>query len=276
MELLNPKTAGENGQPIYDIQLHNCGFFKNLKAPVPTCRPEGRQDYHIIFVIEGSVNVRLKEHIQTANSGSIIFLPPNISHNYIYKEGESTDYCWLHFSGKIIESILKIFPFKDAIYPVANITEFKILIQNIYKINLKRKIGGEFLINAALEELIIKLGQSVFTEAPASPLTKKLTAVIQEIDTCPEADTDNRTLAEKCGVSEFHFIRIFKEKTGLTPVQYQISARINKAKLLLADTDMTLSEIAFMCGFSDPLYFSRLFKNKNGIPPKEFRKLSRK
>ena len=55
-----------------------------------------------------------------------------------------------------------------------------------------------------------------------------------------------------------------------SPMRYLNELRVEKAKELIATNAMKLSDIASMVGFSDPLYFSRVFKKTAGIPPKEF------
>ncbi len=70
-----------------------------------------------------------------------------------------------------------------------------------------------------------------------------------------------------------HLRRLFKQKMGCTPVEYLNQLRMNHAQKLLRDTQMaplSVSQIALMSGFSDPCYFSRIFKKKNGISPAEF------
>ena len=77
--------------------------------------------------------------------------------------------------------------------------------------------------------------------------------------------------AALCGMSEGAFYGYFKRWTGLSPVEYRNSIRINAARSLLANTDLKISEISIRCGFDDPYYFSRIFKKVVGLPPKEYR-----
>lgn len=74
-------------------------------------------------------------------------------------------------------------------------------------------------------------------------------------------------LATACNVSKYHFCRIFKEVTGLSAVDYRNEYRLQTAEVLLKTTDRTVAEISLSCGFDDPAYFSRCYKNKYGISP---------
>ncbi len=77
--------------------------------------------------------------------------------------------------------------------------------------------------------------------------------------------------AALCGMSEGVFYSYFKKWTGLSPVEYRNSIRINAARSLLSNTDLKISEISIRCGFDDPYYFSRIFKKAVGLPPREYR-----
>ena len=67
------------------------------------------------------------------------------------------------------------------------------------------------------------------------------------------------------------FIRSFKRYNSVTPMQYILNLRITNAKTLLRTTTYSVSEVASIVGYNNPLYFSRLFKKQTGLPPSEFR-----
>jgi AraC-like DNA-binding protein len=77
-------------------------------------------------------------------------------------------------------------------------------------------------------------------------------------------------VGEALGVTQARFYDAFKAYTGLTPYQYFIQLKMNKAKELLAGGACSVKEAAFRLGFDDPYYFSRLFKKKAGTSPSEW------
>lgn len=82
----------------------------------------------------------------------------------------------------------------------------------------------------------------------------------------------NKELSEKIFRSEDYCLKLFKKEFGYTPYSYQVNIKINIAKRLLRDTNLSVSEIAFRIGYNDNCYFSALFKQKTGFSPREYRK----
>jgi len=82
-------------------------------------------------------------------------------------------------------------------------------------------------------------------------------------------------LAELAGLTPNYVSSLFKEATGLTPIQYVHRLRVSVARDLLAHTDMTVSEISDYLGYCEPAYFNRMFKRATGVPPSALAKGSR-
>ena len=85
----------------------------------------------------------------------------------------------------------------------------------------------------------------------------------------------NTVLARECNISEIYFRKIFTEEYKLSPKQYLIEVRINKAKQLLTDGFLKINAVASQCGFTNQYHFSRIFKEKTGFTPTEYSKYNR-
>lgn len=82
----------------------------------------------------------------------------------------------------------------------------------------------------------------------------------------------NEELAAQCNISEVYFRRLFTKHYNMTPKQFIIDMRINKAKQLLAEGILKINNIAGCCGFSNQYHFCRSFKEKTGLTPTEYMK----
>lgn len=78
-------------------------------------------------------------------------------------------------------------------------------------------------------------------------------------------------LSKELDISPYYFSKLFKEETGSNFVEYVTNLRMNRAKELLKDQDCSMKEICVEVGYSDPNYFSRIFKKNFGITPTEYR-----
>lgn len=72
--------------------------------------------------------------------------------------------------------------------------------------------------------------------------------------------------------SSYHLLRLFKRHTGTTPFEYLLNLKIEKAKDLLKKTDCTMQQICNLCAFGSLSYFSRVFREKTGVSPTEYKK----
>ena len=89
--------------------------------------------------------------------------------------------------------------------------------------------------------------------------------------------TENITVdqvANELFLNKDYISHVFKEETGFSVISYVISLRINQAKLLLSETDQSVTDIAASCGYTDFTYFSKQFKKLVGMSPSQFRKKS--
>jgi AraC family transcriptional regulator len=79
-------------------------------------------------------------------------------------------------------------------------------------------------------------------------------------------------VAQEVGMSRYHFSRVFKESMGLSPINYIVRQRIERAKKLLAETDLPIADIALQAGFSGQSHFTTFFRKLVGLTPRSFRR----
>ena len=104
-------------------------------------------------------------------------------------------------------------------------------------------------------------------EALAIP---RLRRVIERMRSDLRTNLDLKTLAAESGYSRNHFLRMFRAATDVTPHQYLLRLRIEKAQSLMTNKSLRLIDIAESCGFANQSQFSRVFKQVAGVTPKQY------
>ena len=91
------------------------------------------------------------------------------------------------------------------------------------------------------------------------------------IDAHFDKDISLDDVSKVVNISPYYFSKIFKEESGLNFIEYLTNIRIEKAKNLLENSNLSVKEICISCGYSDPNYFSRSFKKNVGVTPTEYK-----
>src|SRR5215470_8960408 len=102
-------------------------------------------------------------------------------------------------------------------------------------------------------------------------LLRRLLRAKDRMDAASHEEWLVRRLARVSGVSEAHFTRSFKEAFGLPPHRYLLTRRIERAKALLRETDLEITEIAFQTGWNSLGTYGRTFRDITGETPRELR-----
>lgn len=129
-----------------------------------------------------------------------------------------------------------------------------------------------------LEELVRELeGERQEQEAPQAKKDKNVKSsviqnIIQEIENCYSGNITLKSLADKYYISDSRLSVQLKEQLGMSFPNYLASLRIQKAKELMEDENLSLEAVAKMVGFKDYFYFNKVFKKMEGISPSKFRK----
>lgn len=103
-------------------------------------------------------------------------------------------------------------------------------------------------------------------------LYRRISLAKQIIDDRFDGELEMAKLAGAVAMSEFHFFRTFKQVYGISPHRYQVQKKLENAQKMLRENRLSVTEIAFLCGFADIHSFSKSFKKAFGISPAAFRK----
>jgi len=135
----------------------------------------------------------------------------------------------------------------------------------IYGDSLALALGTRFLV----------LGTDLSLSQSSSPLVlppRKLTPVKELIEANLEGDLSLKILARESGYSRAHFARLFRAATGMTAHSYVLERRILRARRLLAQPDLSLTDIAASSGFATQSHLTSTFHKKFNITPNAFRR----
>lgn len=103
----------------------------------------------------------------------------------------------------------------------------------------------------------------------------KLTQLVEYIDECLDQNIGLSELAQVVNMSQYHFARLFKQSVGITPHRYLIKQRVERAKQLLQQCDLSIADIALRCGFANQGHLGYHFKRLMKVTPKAFLKSSK-
>ncbi|MBV8216697.1 MAG: helix-turn-helix transcriptional regulator [Verrucomicrobia bacterium] len=152
------------------------------------------------------------------------------------------------------------------------------LLRTFQKEVLKPGIGSRLLIDSLSQALAVYLlrrymGRQLVNGQPAMLPKWRIRRAQDFIRENLTNGISLKEIADAAGdVSPFHFSRLFKQATGFSPYQFLIECRVLTAQQLLrAKRELSLGEIAFRCGFADQSAFTRCFRQRTGLTPKQYR-----
>ncbi len=246
--------------------------------------PEHQGSWHVIahcpaVEVSGERWLDGKLKTEARNQGDIAVIPAGISQRCNWNT--LAQFTILAIAPTLLEQVGQDLVNCDRIELIPHyMTEQDILIQGIFSALRQElesgKIGGYLLIDSLKTTLAIHLLRNYCTTQPrlssyTDGLSKsKLQQVTEYINEYLHEEVKLIELAAIAQISPYHFLRLFKQSMGITPHQYILQRRIDKAKYLLEQTELSMAEIAFRVGFCDQSHFTRCFKRLLGITPKQF------
>lgn len=255
----------------------SCGTYRLYTRPeLPTYRPRGRVDYQLLYIASGKAHFFIdgKERIVTA--GHMVLYRPREMQKYIYYGPDQTEVYWVHFTGGNVRNILRQYGMRDDLkvfYSGALLEYQHIYRKMIQELQMCRENYQEML-TILLRQLFILIHRQLNTciKIKDGFLTEEIDLASMYFNEHYNEEISVEEYAASRHMSVSWFIRVFKQYTGTTPMQYVLSIRIANAQNLLEATDYNIAEISSMVGYDNPLYFSRIFKKQRGLSPSEYRK----
>lgn len=270
-------TVVDNTKPLI---VTSCGNYRvKNRSEVVTHRTKGRKDYQLLYIASGKGHFFIHGEEKTVSAGNIIIYLPDQPQEYVYYRADQTDVYWVHFTGNEVEEILKYYNInlQNNILYIGTSPDYQWLFgQMIQELQLCRPRYDE-LISLQLRNIFVLISRAIMsTNKFSSTSEKEVAFAMHYFRKNYNTEISIEEYSESRGFSNCWFIQCFKEITGSSPLQYILKLRISNAQSLLENTDYTITEIANMVGYTNSLYFSRLFHKYIGMSPKEYRKVKLK
>lgn len=237
-----------------------------------TYRIERRKSkiYVFEYIIEGEGTVNINGTAFTAEKGDVYILPYGNTHLYYSSSKKPWTKIWFNIHGPLIDNLMQVYHLNNT-YHIKNFDLYEMFYKMLNLAKTQNITQNELFSRASLlfHEIIIKISQRVHKSStyctPEAAILKNL------LDKSIEGSISIKELGDSIFRSPSQTIRIFRKEFGTTPHDYLLNKKIETAKLLLQNTNISIKEIAYKLCFADEHYFSNHFKTKVGISPLKFR-----
>lgn len=249
--------------PYIELNNPNFNFFSHY-----------HEEMELIFIESGTITALKGADEILLNREDICFFMPGEIHGFksaatnniyviklnITSYTENIDFWRIRLKNNKISSDNPIY---DRIKP---------LLDEMIKEYKDKKTGYEFAIRHCKNEIIkVLLRESDYSIIDNNKNLRLLNLINVYFEENFDQQIDLESTAKECHFSKYYFLHKLKELTGMTFTQFLNAFRLEKAENLLRNTNISITEIALKCGFSNLRGFNRTFKNNFGTTPSKYR-----
>lgn len=229
----------------------------------------------LFYIVGGDGQFQINERLFPVQAHQLVVVNPNVIHTEVSYEAHPLEYIVLG-----IEGLELTIPGSDearyCIYSFPEKNDVLTCMQTVLQEMQERKPEYQTVCLACMDIIMVQLlrnaSVSVTQTRSRFPANRQCAAVRHYIDQHYKESITLDMLAEKASINKYYMAHAFKREYGVSPINYVIACRIREGKRLLAETDLSLSQIAAVLGFSSSSYFSQSFRSAEGISPTEYRK----
>ena len=256
--------------------------------------PNRHENYEMVYMKKGCAVFQISGTPVTLGPNDIVIIKPMQYHKFIVKSESACEFIVLNFkfenkiSGEYsdvpLEDFLNFVSGRESgayiALKVSQKNEIIVLLNRIMKERENGEPGSDFLNYLLVLELFVLLSRALKMEwessikAKSPKLRELINIAVNYIHNNFERDLSLGDISKYVFLSPSYFTRAFKEETGMSPINYLLKVRIDRAKEMLADTSMKISDIALSVGFSNQQRFNEMFKKYTRQTPLQYRKKS--
>lgn len=273
--------AIQKGQILpHQLYVSHIGYFPKALYHYYQ-RPQGCVDNILFYCVQGKGYYTLDGHTFTLNPNQYVIVPATDKPLVYWSDTEDPwSIYWVHFTSDALQAFNRayhIVPEQGPQYIPHNEKGIRIW-EEMYE-NLSRGYSPENLMNTNLC-LYHLIATFVFSQQQNQNSSSPEKAIIRETIDYMKNNLDKtiriEDFADLNKYSVSHFSKLFRLTTGMSPIEYFIHLKMQKACQLLYTEDSRVKQIAALLGYDDPYYFSRLFKKYMNTSPETYRKSVRK
>ena len=263
----NPGTQAKRLPFFIESTGHMC-TYKNYY----TIR-EKLDNYLFIYTMRGRGYIEYKGFKHRLLKNDCLIIDCNEYQHY-KTDGELWEFSWMHINGKSAREYYNMI--NKGSFNIVNVekdadilrafSEIFVLLGNIH---MAAEIKISLLITEILTNVILSKASELYNHVKYKNYIDMAASFISE-KFSENISVDD--IISDIPVSKYHFLRIFKEYSGISLYQYLQSHRINLSKKLLKETDTSVNEIVSLIGYSDVNNYIKAFKKSVGTTPSDYRK----
>lgn len=256
------------------LWVESTGYFPNARGHLTERAPEGVDFYLLIYCVDGRGWFETGGTQWSLTAGDLAIALPHTAHGYGAADDEPWTIQWAHFNGRDAAALLQLAGITTAGTVIAldqPLSLFSLFNDMLSTLQAGYSVHHLLVAAACLRHILSRLA---FINTYTPPLTKQGFNIQQIIELMLNNLDKRYTLDELAGhanMARVSFSRLFRQKTGYSPVDYLIRLKVQKASALLETTELEVNEIAAMLSYQDPYYFSRLFKQFTNYSPTQYR-----
>jgi AraC-like DNA-binding protein len=243
-------------------------------------------EFELTYIVKGNGYRIVGNSYEPFNDGDLVLLGSNLPHTWSGKaDGDvNSDAIVIQFSSEFISSFLEfnesllIKKMLENSLRGINFEPDEQLVTKIIEITETNGVERILKLISILDILSKKQIKLIAPNTFHNVVSKKSEVRINKVCLFIQNNFQNKIylkeVADLIYLTESNFCKFFKKATGKTYSDYVNEIRVNEASRLLIQSDKTISQISFECGFETLSYFNRVFLNKKGITPSVYRKSS--
>ena len=260
-------SYAEKNESLAGIRLVSCGhIFAEPGREI--YRPQGREDWLLFYVAKENETFYMENAI-TLEAGSFLLFAPGEKQHHTYTGNKTAEFYYVHF---LCDSLPEGISLETSqAYELTPQQAFVSIFEEIIEEALHKKAHYEILCISRLLYLLARIQREATQIHDSIDKARHSVAhAIQHMNRYCDSNMKLEDYAATCCMSKYHFLRTFKQTTGMTPIEYRNRVRIDHAKELLKNSYFSVCEIAESLGYTSLSYFSAQFKKATGLSPTQY------